>query len=109
MISREELELLISGAVSQAGLRIEAAHGRTLTRTETQHLGEVFATAMRMVADRCAASRTVAPPAPIENARKQAPRFDPARTQEMNPVTAEDIKRTLAGMSLEDIRKANQK
>ena len=108
MISREELELLISGAVSQAGLRVESAHGRTLTRTETQLLGEVMATAMRMVADRCAASRTVAPPAPIESARKLAPRFDPARTQELNPVSAEDIKRTLAGMSLADIRKAQK-
>src|SRR6185312_5177059 len=102
MIAREELELLISGAVSQAGLAIEAANGRVLTRSETERLSAVVSTAMRLVAERCS-PRTAPPPPPAA----RPPRvFNAAHTQEIPVVTAEDIRKTLAGMSAEDIKKA---
>ncbi len=97
MIAREELELLISGAVQQAALAIESAHGRALTRTELGQLNASVSVALRMVADRCAAAKVVPPPPP---SRHPARFFDPVRTQEIRAVTAEDIaKATQAGLS----------
>lgn len=99
MISREELELLISGAVSQAGLAIESVAGRRLTRTETDELGRVVATAMRLVADRCHAQR-VPPPPPAAPPAPRARLFEAMRTQEVRVVTDEDIRKaTVAGLS----------
>lgn len=90
MISREELELIISGAVQQAALAIESAHGRTLTRTEMQHLNASVSVALRMVADRCAAAKVAPPPPP---SRHPARFFNPVQTQEIRAVTDEDIAR----------------
>jgi hypothetical protein len=88
VISREELELLISGAVQQAALAIESAHGRTLTRTEVSQLNGSISVALRMVADRCAAAK-VPPPPPAS--RHPARFFNPVATQEIRVVTAEAI------------------
>lgn len=92
MISREELSLLISGALSQAGTAIASVEGRRLTRTETEELGRVLATAMHMVADRCVAAK-LPPPQPAARERRQAVHFDPIKTQELRAVTDEDIAR----------------
>lgn len=92
MISREELELLISGTVSQSGLAIEAVAGRRLTRTETDELGRVIATAMRLVAERCHAQR-VPPPPPAPPPAPRARLFEAMRTQEFPKVTEEAIHR----------------
>jgi len=101
MISREELELLISGAVAQAGLAIESANGRVLTRSEVERLTGVVSTAMRLVVERCQ-PKTAPPPPPAA----RAPRvFKPALTQEIRVVTDDDIRKTLAGMSAEDLKK----
>lgn len=89
MISREELELLISGAVQQAALAIESAHGRTLTRTELGQLNGSISVALRMVADRCAAAKV--PPPPPYRERRPAQFFSPVRTQEIRAVSDEDI------------------
>lgn len=88
MISKEELELLISGAVQQHALAIESAHGRTLTRTEMQQLNASVSVALRMVADRCAAAKVAPPPPP---SRHPARFFNPVQTQEIRVVTAEAI------------------
>lgn len=97
MIAREELELLILGAVQQAALSIESAHGRTLTRTELAQLNGSVSVAMRMVADRCAAAKVAPPPPP---SRHPARFFNPVQTQEIRAVSAEDIaKATQAGLS----------
>ena len=96
MISREELELLISGAVQQSALAIESAHGRALTRTELGQLNASISVALRMVADRAAAK--VPPPPPVS--KHPARFFNPVRTQEIRAVSAEDIARaTQAGIS----------
>jgi hypothetical protein len=97
MITREELELLISGAVTQSALGIESANGRTLTRTETDRLSAAIATAMRMVADRCAGAR-IPPPPPVAREQGKNRWFNPVLTQEIRQVTDEDIRKaTLAG------------
>lgn len=88
MISREELELLTLGAVQQAALAIESAHGRTLTRTEAAQLQASISVAMRMVADRCAAAKAPPPP-PVS--RHPSRFFNPVMTQEIRAVTDEDI------------------
>lgn len=106
MISKDELELLITGAVGQAGLGIESAHGRVLTRTEVERLSAVIATAMRLLADRCHSAKVTPPPAPTQRPPRQ---FAPMQTQEIRVVTDEDVKKTLAGMSAEDVRKATLK
>jgi len=93
LISREELELLISGAVQQAALAIESAHGRTLTRTELGQLNASISVALRMVAERCAAAK-VPPPPPAS--RHPARFFNPVATQEIRAVSAEDIRRATA-------------
>jgi hypothetical protein len=90
VIASHELELLISGALSQAGNAIESAAGRRLTRTETERLGEVLATAMTLVADRCrqtAAKLPVPPPRP----QARAVHFNPLLTQELPRVTQEAL------------------
>jgi hypothetical protein len=92
MIAREELELLISGAVSQAALGIESANGRRLTTTEIERMNLAIATAMRMVADRCGAAR-VPPPPPAPRAHSKAGWFNPLRTAELPRVTDEAIKK----------------
>jgi len=91
MITDAELQLLISGAVSQAGLGIESAHGRRLTHTETDRLGQAVATAMRMVADRCHATQAKVPPPPPYRIRHHAQHFNPLLTQELPRVTDEEI------------------
>jgi len=91
VISREELQLLISGAVSQGGNAIESVAGRRLTRSELDELGRVIATLGHMIADRCAAKAPPPPPAPPQ--RRHAVHFNPIRTTEFRAVTAEDIER----------------
>ena len=93
MISREELELLISGAVQQSALGIERAHGRTLTRTETEGLSAAVGVAMRMVADRCTATAAKLPPPPPFRERRPGQFFNPVRTTEIKRVTDEDLER----------------
>ena len=98
MISREELQLIISGGVSSAGTAIESVAGRRLTRTELDELGRVFALVVNMVADRCAVKAP--PPPPVAPARVRAQHFAPILTQEIRPVTDEDIRKaTVAGLS----------
>jgi Spy/CpxP family protein refolding chaperone len=94
MIAREELQLLISGAVSQAGSAIEAAAGRTLTRSETAALGRVIATAMHMVAERAAVPLTPPPP-PAARDRRHAVHFNPVKTQELQ-LTPEQLQKLRA-------------
>ena len=48
MISREEMALLVSGAMHEAANAIEAVGGRALTRTETEAMGVSFKTAMQI-------------------------------------------------------------
>lgn len=93
MISREELELLISGAVQQSALAIERAHGRALTRTEAEGLSAAVGVAMRMVADRCSATAAKLPPPPPYRERRPGQFFNPIKTQEIRAVTDEDIAR----------------
>lgn len=90
MISREELQLLISGAVSQGGAAIESVEGRRLTRTELDELGRVMATLGHMIADRCAVAKAPPPP-PASRERRHATHFNPLRTAEFRAVSAEDI------------------
>lgn len=87
MISPEELALIVSGTVSQAGLSIESVSGRKLTRTETERLAEVIAIAMRMVSER---SQTRTPPPPFRE-RRVAMHFNPLKTQELPRITDEDL------------------
>lgn len=100
MISREELELIVSGAVQQAALGIESAHGRALTRTEIERLSAAFRVATHMVIDRCTV-KAAPPPPPVARERHHGRFFQPLPTQQLlRPVSAEDI---------EAARKAGQK
>lgn len=90
MIAPEELELLVQGAISQAGRAVEAVGGTRLSRTETQALGQVIATAMQMVADRCRQAAAKLPPPPPRE-RRHGQLFQPQPTGLIRPVTDEDI------------------
>lgn len=90
MISREELSLLISGALQQGAAAIAAVDGKRLTRSETEELGRVFAVAMHMVADRCGAAK-LPPPQPAARERRVAVQFDPLKTQELPRISDEDL------------------
>lgn len=84
--------MIISGAVQQSALGIESAHGRALTRTETERLSVSIGVAMRLVADRCAASEAkLPPPPPAARSRTQAGLFNPLLTQELPRVTPEAL------------------
>lgn len=84
MISREEMALLVSGAMHEAANAIEGVNGRALTRTETEAMGAAFKTAMQIVSDRSSTSK-VPPPAPVPGPRP--PRvFNPMATQELRAV-----------------------
>lgn len=89
MISREELELLISGAVQQSAMGIERAHGRALTRTELEGMSAAVGVAMRMVADRCSATAAKLPPPPPYRERRPGQFFNPLRTDLIERVTPE--------------------
>jgi hypothetical protein len=93
VITDAELQLLISGVVSQAGSAIEAANGRRLTVSETDRLASVITTGMQMVADRCHATQAKVPPPPPYRVRHHAQHFQPLKTTEMPRVTDEDIAR----------------
>lgn len=83
MISREEMSLLVSGAMHEAANAIEGVNGRALTRTETEAMGAAFKTAMQILADRCASKAPPPPPAP----GPRPPRvFNPAATAEFRAV-----------------------
>lgn len=83
MISREELALLVSGAMHEACSAIEAVAGRRLTSTEASAMGGAIKTAMLIVADRSAVKAALPPPAP--GPRPPRP-FNPLATQELRAV-----------------------
>lgn len=83
MISREELALLLSGAMHEAGNAIEAVAGRRLTRTETEAMGRAFDTALKLAVDRCVSK---APPPPPVPAPRPPRAFNPLATQELRAV-----------------------
>jgi len=100
VISQDELNLLVAGAVSLAGQGIESAHGRRLTTTETERLGHAIATAMRMLAERVHVAKVPPPPPPPAPAHRPERLFAPVRTQEIRAVSDADIaKATQAGLS----------
>lgn len=100
-ISRDELDLLIAGAITQAAKAIEAVGRLRLTTTEAEKMGQAITTAMLLVAARAGNAAPPPPPAPGPRPRV----FNPAQTQEVRIVTDEDIRKTLAGMSAEDLKK----
>lgn len=90
MIAREEMHLLVAGAVNEAARAIEGVSARRLTRSELDAMGEVLATAMRLVADRVYSSAKTPPPPPFRE-RRPAQFFDPLATTELPRVTPEAI------------------
>jgi hypothetical protein len=95
MISREELDLIVGGAVNSIARTIESVNGRQLTRGETQAVADVVATALALVAAR-AHPQPAPPPPPAFRERRPAQFFHPLSTQEIRPVTDEDIARARA-------------
>lgn len=90
MIAREELDLLIAGAVNQIGRAIQSVSGRTMTRSELDEVGVVLSTLARMVAERCVVAPKLPPPPPHRE-RRHAQLFQPHPTGLIRPVSAEDI------------------
>jgi hypothetical protein len=83
MISRDELALLVSGAMHEACSAIEAVAGRRLTSTEASAMGAAFKTALIVACDRSSAKAPLPPPAP--GPRPPRP-FNPLATQELRAV-----------------------
>lgn len=90
MISREELEMLIAGAVNQVGRAVQSVSGRTMTRSELDEVGVVLSTLARMIADRCVVAPKLPPPPPYRE-RRHGQLFQPQPTGLLRPVTDEDI------------------
>lgn len=90
MIAREELEMLIAGAVNQVGRAVQGVSGRTMTRSELDEVGIVLSTLARMIADRCVVAPKLPPPPPYRE-RRHGQLFNPLKTAELRPVTDEDI------------------
>lgn len=82
-ISRDELALLVSGAMHEACLAIEAVAGRRLTTTEASAMGAAFKTALLMAVDRAVPKAPLPPPAPAPRAPRP---FQPMATQEFRAV-----------------------
>jgi hypothetical protein len=93
MISREELDMIVAGCVNQAANAIESVGGNRLTRTETDRMGMVIQTAIRLVADRCHTMEKLPPPPPAARERRPTKWFDPLKTTELPRVTPEDVER----------------
>ena len=87
-ISRDELALLVSGAMHEACLAIEAVAGRRLTSSEATAMGTAIKTAMLLVAARAVPQAPLPPPAP---GPKPPRSFNPMATQELRAVP-KDVK-----------------
>jgi hypothetical protein len=88
MITKEELQLIVVGTANEAARQIAVAGGRRLTGSELDAMGQVFATALGLVADRC---RTIPPLPQAQRERRPSVWFDAMRTQELPRVSDEDI------------------
>jgi hypothetical protein len=92
MIAREEMDMLIAGAVNQVGRAVQGVSGRTMTRSELDEVSVVLSTLARMIADRCVVAPKLPPPPPYRE-RRHGQLFQPQPTGLIRPVSDEDIER----------------